>query len=152
MFVKIPSVSRKGAAFSSSLRQATIVNEPTMIMAVTLFRNALNTTVRAEKATSRRKGSPRLSFMIFTLVNAKRPLREINSYVLTSNDRNLIIDTGMNRPECRDVLETGLDEMVERAMGEAPLRAMALLSQGRIGFDALDRLLALLNRMRDRRR
>jgi glyoxylase-like metal-dependent hydrolase (beta-lactamase superfamily II) len=37
------------------------------------------------------------------------PLREINSYVLTSNDRNLIIDTGMNRPECQEVLETGLD-------------------------------------------
>jgi beta-glucosidase len=51
-----------------------------------------------------------------------------------------------------EAVETGLDEMVERAMGEAPLRAMALLSQGRIGFDALDRLLALLNRMRDRRR
>jgi glyoxylase-like metal-dependent hydrolase (beta-lactamase superfamily II) len=39
------------------------------------------------------------------------PLREINSYVLTSNDRNLIIDTGMNRPECQEVLEAGLDEI-----------------------------------------
>ncbi len=27
------------------------------------------------------------------------PLKEINSYVITSGDRNLVIDTGMNRPE-----------------------------------------------------
>ncbi len=39
------------------------------------------------------------------------PLREVNSYVLTSKDRNLIIDTGMNRPECREVLEAGLNEI-----------------------------------------
>jgi glyoxylase-like metal-dependent hydrolase (beta-lactamase superfamily II) len=35
------------------------------------------------------------------------PLKEINSYVLTSSDRNLIIDTGMRRPECQEVLEAG---------------------------------------------
>jgi beta-glucosidase len=51
-----------------------------------------------------------------------------------------------------EMVETGLLEMVERAMGEAPLRGMALLSQGRISFDALDRVLAVLNRMPDRRR
>ncbi len=39
------------------------------------------------------------------------PLKEVNSYILTSPDRNLIIDTGMNRPECREVLEAGLDEI-----------------------------------------
>jgi glyoxylase-like metal-dependent hydrolase (beta-lactamase superfamily II) len=39
------------------------------------------------------------------------PLKEINSYVLTSRDRNLIIDTGMKRPECQEVLEAGLDEI-----------------------------------------
>ncbi len=39
------------------------------------------------------------------------PLKEINSYVLTSSNRNLIIDTGMNRPDCQEVLETGLDEI-----------------------------------------
>jgi glyoxylase-like metal-dependent hydrolase (beta-lactamase superfamily II) len=39
------------------------------------------------------------------------PLKEINSYVLTSSDRNLIIDTGMHRSECREVLEKGLDEI-----------------------------------------
>jgi glyoxylase-like metal-dependent hydrolase (beta-lactamase superfamily II) len=42
---------------------------------------------------------------------AGNPLKEINSYVLTSNDRNLIVDTGMNRPECREVLEDGLHEI-----------------------------------------
>ena len=51
-----------------------------------------------------------------------------------------------------EMVETGIDQMLERAMGEAPLRAMALLSQGRISFEALDRLLAVLNRMPDRRR
>jgi glyoxylase-like metal-dependent hydrolase (beta-lactamase superfamily II) len=39
------------------------------------------------------------------------PLKEINSYVLTADDRNLVIDTGMNRPECREVLEPGLAEL-----------------------------------------
>jgi beta-glucosidase len=51
-----------------------------------------------------------------------------------------------------EMVETGLDDMLERAMGEAPLRGMALLTQGRISFEALDRLLAVLNRMPDRRR
>jgi len=41
----------------------------------------------------------------------KNPLKEINSYVLVSDDRNLIIDTGMNRPECREALESALDEL-----------------------------------------
>ena len=52
---------------------------------------------------------PRLHRVVVPLPN--NPLREINSYVLTSSDRNLIIDTGMNRPECREVLEAGLDEI-----------------------------------------
>ena len=52
---------------------------------------------------------PRLHRVVIPL--ADNPLREINSYVLTSNDRNLIIDTGMNRPECLEVLEAGLDEI-----------------------------------------
>ncbi len=52
---------------------------------------------------------PHLYRVVVPLPN--NPLREVNSYVLTSTDRNLIIDTGMNRPECRDVLEAGLDEI-----------------------------------------
>lgn len=39
------------------------------------------------------------------------PLREINSFVLTSGDRNLIVDTGMNRDECLEAMEDGLDEL-----------------------------------------
>jgi glyoxylase-like metal-dependent hydrolase (beta-lactamase superfamily II) len=39
------------------------------------------------------------------------PLKEINSYVFTSNNRNLVIDTGMNRPECREVIVPGLKEL-----------------------------------------
>jgi glyoxylase-like metal-dependent hydrolase (beta-lactamase superfamily II) len=52
---------------------------------------------------------PRLHRVVVPLTG--NPLREINSYVLTSNDRNLIIDTGMNRPDCREALEAGLDEI-----------------------------------------
>ena len=51
-----------------------------------------------------------------------------------------------------EMFETGLLETVERAMGEAPLRGLALLSQGRISFEVIDRLLVVLNRMPDRRR
>jgi len=37
------------------------------------------------------------------------PLRSINSYVIKGPDRNLVIDTGMMRPECEQVLRAGLD-------------------------------------------
>jgi glyoxylase-like metal-dependent hydrolase (beta-lactamase superfamily II) len=39
------------------------------------------------------------------------PLKEVNSYVITAADRNLVIDTGMNRPECLVALEAGLAEI-----------------------------------------
>ncbi len=39
------------------------------------------------------------------------PLKEVNSYVIVARDRNLVIDTGMNRPECREALLAGLDEI-----------------------------------------
>ena len=39
------------------------------------------------------------------------PLREINSFVFTSSDRNLIVDTGMNREECLSAMTAGLDEI-----------------------------------------
>ena len=52
---------------------------------------------------------PRLYRIVVPLPG--NPLKEINSYVLTSNDRNLVIDTGMNRPECKQVLEPGLAEL-----------------------------------------
>ncbi len=36
------------------------------------------------------------------------PLRSLNSYVVTGGERALVVDTGMNQPECRAALETGL--------------------------------------------
>ncbi|MFO7965664.1 MAG: MBL fold metallo-hydrolase [Desulfobacterales bacterium] len=41
----------------------------------------------------------------------RNPLKEVNSYIITSSERNLIIDTGMNRPECQEVLEAGLENI-----------------------------------------
>jgi len=39
------------------------------------------------------------------------PLKSINSYVIKSQERTLIIDTGMNREECRNSMESGLREL-----------------------------------------
>jgi glyoxylase-like metal-dependent hydrolase (beta-lactamase superfamily II) len=39
------------------------------------------------------------------------PLKAINSYVVKGSSRNLIIDTGLNRRECRDAMEAGLAEL-----------------------------------------
>jgi glyoxylase-like metal-dependent hydrolase (beta-lactamase superfamily II) len=39
------------------------------------------------------------------------PLRSINSYVVKGPARNLVIDTGMMRPECEQALRAGLDEL-----------------------------------------
>ena len=39
------------------------------------------------------------------------PLKYLNSYVLKSPDRNLIIDTGLNRRECLEAMQTGLAEL-----------------------------------------
>jgi glyoxylase-like metal-dependent hydrolase (beta-lactamase superfamily II) len=39
------------------------------------------------------------------------PLKSMNSYVIKAQDRNLIIDTGMNREECRNSMESGLREL-----------------------------------------
>ena len=39
------------------------------------------------------------------------PLRTLNSYVITSDERNLIIDTGFNMPECLVALEAGIAEL-----------------------------------------
>ncbi len=50
---------------------------------------------------------PRLYRVVVPL--PENPPKEINSYILTSGDRNLIVDTGMNRPECQEVLERGLE-------------------------------------------
>ena len=39
------------------------------------------------------------------------PLKYLNSYVVRSNDRHLVIDTGLNRKECYDALTGGLEEI-----------------------------------------
>ncbi len=39
------------------------------------------------------------------------PLKYLNSYVVRSDDRHLIIDTGLNRKECYDALTDGLKEI-----------------------------------------
>ncbi|WP_301860203.1 MBL fold metallo-hydrolase [uncultured Megasphaera sp.] len=39
------------------------------------------------------------------------PLKYLNSYVIKGKTRNLVIDTGFNRPECRQALCSGLNEL-----------------------------------------
>jgi glyoxylase-like metal-dependent hydrolase (beta-lactamase superfamily II) len=41
----------------------------------------------------------------------RNPLRIINSYVVRGVDRCLLIDTGMNRPECIEAMRAGLDHL-----------------------------------------
>jgi glyoxylase-like metal-dependent hydrolase (beta-lactamase superfamily II) len=42
---------------------------------------------------------------------ANSPLRNLNSYVVKGNGRNLIIDTGWNTKACKSALLSGLDEL-----------------------------------------
>ncbi|OPY86121.1 MAG: hydroxyacylglutathione hydrolase [Smithella sp. PtaU1.Bin162] len=39
------------------------------------------------------------------------PLKAVNSYVIKGDGRFLIVDTGMNRPECRRAMDEGLAEL-----------------------------------------
>lgn len=41
----------------------------------------------------------------------QNPLRNLNAYVIRSAGRNLIIDTGFNRPECREALWEGIRQL-----------------------------------------
>lgn len=41
----------------------------------------------------------------------KNPLKALNSYVIKGPERNLIIDTGMNREECLKAMQSGLIEL-----------------------------------------
>ena len=41
----------------------------------------------------------------------RNPLRAINSYLVRGRDRCLMIDTGMNRPECLEVMRASLKEL-----------------------------------------
>jgi len=39
------------------------------------------------------------------------PLKYLNSYVIKNDDRNMIIDTGLNRDECLNAMKSGLEEL-----------------------------------------
>ena len=39
------------------------------------------------------------------------PLKYLNSYVIKGGDRNLIIDTGLNRRECKEAMMAGLADL-----------------------------------------
>lgn len=39
------------------------------------------------------------------------PLKSVNSYFIKSRDRNLIIDTGMNLPQCKEALLSAVDKL-----------------------------------------
>ncbi|MBQ4347743.1 MAG: MBL fold metallo-hydrolase [Firmicutes bacterium] len=41
----------------------------------------------------------------------KNPLKNLNCYVLKTPEKNLIVDTGFNMPECREALIEGLKEL-----------------------------------------
>ena len=45
------------------------------------------------------------------VVLPQNPLKYLNSYVIIGKERNLIIDTGFNRPECLEALQEGLAEL-----------------------------------------
>lgn len=41
----------------------------------------------------------------------ENPLKNLNSYIIKTKERNLLIDTGFNRPECFEALMKGLEEL-----------------------------------------
>ena len=41
----------------------------------------------------------------------RNPLRDLNCYLVLSTDRNLLIDTGFNQPECLCDLQKGIEEL-----------------------------------------
>lgn len=47
----------------------------------------------------------------FEVTLPKSPLKEINSYVILGNDRNILLDTGYNMPESKEDLINGLKEL-----------------------------------------
>lgn len=46
----------------------------------------------------------------FKIVLPNNPLKWLNCYVIKGN-KNLLIDTGFNRPECREALLDGMREL-----------------------------------------
>jgi len=53
----------------------------------------------------------------------KNPLKFLNVYVLVGRDGTLVVDTGLNRPECREALQQGLE-----ALGLDPERTSVFIT------------------------
>ena len=47
----------------------------------------------------------------FPIVLPNNPLKWLNCYVVRSDGRNLLIDTGFKRPECREALLDGMHQL-----------------------------------------
>ena len=41
----------------------------------------------------------------------RNPLKAVNSYIIRDRERSLVIDTGMNRDECREAMMAALKEL-----------------------------------------
>ena len=39
------------------------------------------------------------------------PLKSVNSYVIKSSEKNLIIETGLDQKECMDAMQPGLKKL-----------------------------------------
>ena len=46
------------------------------------------------------------------------PLKFLNSYVIRSSKKNLFIDTGLNRKECLDAMQSGSQQLGVDLFGE----------------------------------
>jgi len=79
--VSKPSTSRNPSSlsFRSSLLSDTAVSDPTMIIAVTLFNTALNTTVMTPYSQSSRTGSPPDALVSRIAIQVKSPERDVTS-------------------------------------------------------------------------
>jgi glyoxylase-like metal-dependent hydrolase (beta-lactamase superfamily II) len=47
----------------------------------------------------------------------RNPLRAVNSYLIRGRDRWLMVDTGMNRPECLDAMRVALAALAVDPLG-----------------------------------
>lgn len=47
----------------------------------------------------------------FEIPLPNNPLKSLNTYIITSNDRNLIIDSGFNMPECEEAMMNAINEL-----------------------------------------
>jgi len=75
------------------------------------------------------------------------PLKYLNSYVIRSADRNLIIDTGLNRTECLEAMTAGLDELgIDRSKTDIFITHLHADHFGLVGRVAVDGCRVFFNR------